>query len=94
MMECIINIFYPKVEIGKMYVHENDVGAFYPLIYIPKKINKTHVLYDYFSTKYPNNGITEGELELNSFRWFYKSLNEDKIKENAFHNSCPICGAK
>lgn len=70
-IKSILIYFFPhfkKIEIGKKYIHESNIGAFNPLVYIPKKMNKTHVLYDFYQLKCGDGHLVEGEDHINNFK--------------------------
>lgn len=63
-------LFGPDLQIGKKYINSEEVDAFYPLLCIPKKLNKTRVLYDVYDTR-RNSIINERESSIKAFKICY-----------------------
>ena len=74
-MNSLLKYFFPflakEIVIGQKYVLEGHEYDFYPMIYIPKKLNKTNVLYDAYWAKYDDKHMIEGETSIDSFKAFY-----------------------
>lgn len=71
-MLSFFKYFFSKKEIviGKEYIMEDNIGCFRPFMYVPLKINNTHVLYKSYYKDSPFSSH-EGESKIESFRAFY-----------------------